>query len=154
MDLINPYQPPAPVPSQEVGLWKRLIERMRRARGASQSQPGFFDEQESVESLLSGRPFMEYGVVFSAMPGVSDRYFAAMPLAIDDEVHRRRNIGEAARVLRQLVARVDGLATALSRRQPRLSMVPCYQQLDVELCLVWSSRPTHGAALMTRTICI
>jgi hypothetical protein len=132
MDL-NPYQPPTPLAYPEAGRWQRLVYLARQLLGLRSSA---FAQRESVKFLLSGRPFMEYGVVFSAMTGVHDRYFAALPLAIDDELHRQRNAREAARVLRQLVARVDGLGEALRERDLVVSMVPSYGQLDVELCRV------------------
>ena len=78
----------------------------------------------------------EYGVVFSAWPNDIDHFFAAMPLAVDDEIHRQRNITEAARVLRALVVRVDGLEHALRARDLVLSMVPSYHELGTEICRV------------------
>ncbi len=134
MDL-NPYQPPVAIPTEEVGRWKRLIQRIRRVWGGSRSNLGIADGPSgpSLQFVLSGRAFIEYGVVFSAMSGATDRFFAALPLTIDDEVHRQRNVAEAARVLRELVTRVDGLDNALNGCDLVVSMVPSYRELGTEL---------------------
>ena len=134
MDL-NPYQPPVSIPTEEVGYWKRLLQLIRRGLGRRRSDFGIDGGESgpSLEFVLSGRAFIEYGVVFSVMSGTANRFFAAMPLAIDDEVHRQRNITEAARVLRELVARVDGLDKALSGCDLIVSMVPSYRELGMEL---------------------
>lgn len=129
----NPYQPPAPTPHQDDGLLSRLLASMGRVlRKPAESPYGSL----TAVFMLSGRPFMEYGVVFSAMKGVVDRYYAAMPLVIDDEAHRRRNVVEAARVLRELVLQVEGLGPALKDRSLVVSMIPSYEQIDEEICQV------------------
>jgi len=140
MTDINPYQPPAPIDDLP-GADEAQSEARSEARSEAISSVFPFGmavgqlraiDAESAADVLSGQAVVEYGVIFRVADSNPDRIFAAIPMTVDDPEHRELSAVEAACVLQELIARLDGLGPHIIDRSLVVSMVPNYALINSE----------------------
>ncbi len=122
---LNPYQPPPPIADGQIDAEANGQERPNGSEIGACS----YREARSVLKILSGKPFIEYGVVFCVHRDQPNQLHAAIPLSKNDPMHREMAAVEAACVLQDLIARIAGLSPHVADRELVVSMISNYASI-------------------------